>query len=251
MPVHTTGWGAIEVAPRPNDPIEATLKLFREVRSLWDYLDEAAGEVAHYNSGHPICVEKCGLCCQRSVPVVSRLEAEYIVGYLPTSAQANEVQRRALDWLKTPRPDLQGQPVGKGAAILERGPCPFLGDEMKCLIHSARPLSCRGYGATTPEDVWCPRPLIGIETANARHIVTNDTPLGMKIAGVLGGTWEAMRYFGREDLAEVGFLPRLIAQALSKQKIVELRGTAEIEDAKLAQGRWVMPDLFGKLRYAR
>ena len=250
MLVHTNG-RAVEVEARPADPFEATLKLFRGLRLLWDYLDEAAREVEHYNNGHPICIEKCGLCCQRSVPVVSRLEVEYIVGYLPTTTQVNEVRRRALDWLKTPRLDLQGQTAGRGAAMLERGPCPFLGEGAKCLMHSIRPLSCRGYGATTPQDVWCPRPLIGIETANARHSVAKDTPLGTKIAGVLGGTWKAMHYFGREDLAVVGFLPRLVAEATSSQEVRRLRELGQVQDAKMAEGRWVKPDIFGESRYAR
>lgn len=254
----------LDELPRPAAPWESLLRLWRGLRQVWDLLEEAQREVERHNGGHPVCVERCGLCCTRSLPIVSRLEVSYIVGQLPGGKQGEEVRRRALRWLTTPNPRLQAQGLPQRTqlspeqlaqlqadnAVLQEGPCPFLGERLECLIHDVRPLVCRSYGVTLPADPWCPRPLFGIETANARHSVPMDTPLGEKIAAVLRATWRAMKFFGREDLAEIGPLPTLMAEALEGEaKVKELQAAGQIQDAKLGKGRWVLPDIFGQERY--
>jgi len=252
----------VEELPRPSAPWESLLRLYRGLRQVWDLLAEAQREVERQNGGHPICIERCGLCCTRSLPMVSKLEVSYMAGQLPSNVVA-EVRQRARAWLVTPNARLRATGTPQNTmlsedqvralqadnAVLQEGPCPFLGERMECIIHDVRPLVCRAYGATLPADPWCPRPLIGIETANARHSVPMDTALGTKIAGVLRGTWRAVRFYGREDLAEIGPLPTLMAEALMGNEVRALRDAGQIQDAKMGKGRWVLPDLFGVERY--
>ena len=254
---------ADELPPPPADPIEGLLRLWRGLRQLWDYLDEAERTVKAHNNGRPICMEQCGMSCQRSLPIVSKLEVSYMTAQLADYGLVEDVKRRVRAWLTTPNPRLRSlglpqkrrlspaqlQALREDNAVLQEGPCPFLDEEQRCVIHPVRPLICRSYGVTLPADTWCPRPLVGLETANARNVVAKDTPLGMKIGGVLRGTWLAMRHFGRSDLAEVGPLPTLMAEAMMEKEVVALRDAGRIQDAKMGKGMWALPDLFGEQRY--
>lgn len=250
--------------PTIADPIEALLRLYRGLRSLWDFLEEGQREVERYNGGRPVCMARCGLCCSRSTPIVSVLEAGYLVSHLQYLDGREPVKEAALAWVKTANPRLKAQGVPYGRSldgehlaalqadnlVLQSSPCPFLTEEMECRVHAARPLICRAYGVTLPPDEWCPRPLTGMETPNGRMLVGRDTPLGMKIAGCLIGLWEVMRYMKRDDLAVVGLLPMLVAEALALAEVKRLRDGGLMQSAKMGKGRWVKPDLFGEQRYA-
>lgn len=251
--------------PTISDPIEAMLRLYRGLRSLWDYFEEGQREVERYNSGRPICMTKCGMCCRRSTPVVSVLEVAYMVSYLQDASKREAVLAAALSWIKTPDARLKAQGIPYGLAlsgehlaalqadnqVLESSPCPFLTEEMECQIHATRPLICRAYGVTLPADEWCPRPLTGLETPRGRMLVGRDTPLGMKIEGCLIGLWEVMRYMKQDDLAVVGLLPMVIAEALALPDVKRLRAEDAIQPAKMGKQRWVAPDIFGEWKYAK
>ena len=246
--------GALEL-PTISDPVEAALRLYRGLRSLWDFLNEGQRELERFN-GRPICVEKCGQCCQKATPLVSMLEVAYLAGRLhPLEA----VRETALSWARTPNVKLRAQDIPYGQvlrgqplaalqadnSVLQDEPCPFLTPEMGCQIHPVRPLICRSYGVTLTPDEWCPRPLGARETRNSRNLVGRLTPLGLKIAGSTIGLWKAMRHMERSDLAVMGFLPMLVAETLAKPDVKRLQEQGLIQPAKMGKGRWVLPNLFG------
>ncbi len=218
--------GNVAELPRITDPIEAMLRFYRGLRTLWDYLDEGQREVERFNSGRPICVQGCGLCCQRAAPVVSKLEAAYMVGRL--QHLSSQIREASLSWVKA---------AGSG-------PCPFLMEDKGCLVHDSRPLSCRSYGVTSAPEEWCPRPLTGSETPNGRMLVGRHTPLGQKIEGSMAGLWRFMWAFERHDLTEIGPLPIMVAEIVAPADVKRLRAENAIDAKKMQRARGVMPNLF-------
>ena len=146
-----------------------------EVEALVDYWTELEGihqgfkiaqEQVVTTIGRPICVEKCGRCCQQASPIAYGIEAEYAVSVmLGKPGVLAEIMPRIRDWLTAPTNRTYGKAVTAGnqdklvgefrQAV--NGRCCFLADDMSCMIHYARPMVCRAYGVTHMPNDWCPR----------------------------------------------------------------------------------------------
>ncbi|KKL90464.1 hypothetical protein LCGC14_1904420 [marine sediment metagenome] len=214
---------------------------------LHSRLDRARRSVEIGTGGRPICITNCGVCCQRTVPAATQLEAEYVVSLLPL-LHGTEVRARALGWMVERHPGLQFWDKVHGRAYqaeeqrlladdqqaLERTRCPFLTVGQECMIYSARPLVCRAYGVTMAQDPECPRPLAPSETTRRRVGLGASGPLAkelLKIKGALVGQVKAQR---AQSLLLTSWLPGLVALAVARDELIALRAEGLVADVKLA-----------------
>lgn len=237
---------SIVVARRIPDPLRSLLRLQKQLREVWEAIDEGKRAVER-DTGRPICVADCGLCCQRMTPAVTKLEAEYIASNLPKLGNFDEVQSRVLDWLtaEDARIDHHNVPEGvtltpheanqvrQGISLVERSRCPLLSDQNRCLIYEFRPLVCRAYGITGVDE-WCPRPLSSHEFPKMRSLVRAHTPLGQQLSRLMDRLRQQMVEYLREDLLTLSHLPMFLAWFIAQDKVQSLRSSGKIPQARAA-----------------
>lgn len=138
--------------------------------------------------GTPVCIPDCGVCCKGNVPNCMIIEAIFMVSSLPALGTFKQAVDAAEAWLLE-KPVIaahevalsyDGLPVGPVSrkirdqwAQVAKWRCPFLMDDMRCLIHSCRPLVCRAFGVTR-EGEGCPRPLGRGETLMSRGVMDSS-----------------------------------------------------------------------------
>ena len=136
---------------RPLQGIEATYRAFA-----------LAEQELVRTIGVPICVEKCGKCCQTVVPLVWEAEAKFAVSWLlgASPEERDTILSVCEGWLLDRDPRLPTHGL-KGVLTQEqwnrlrpevdvltgadpRGAgCPFLGVDKTCSVHEIRGLECR------------------------------------------------------------------------------------------------------------
>jgi len=204
---------------------------FIKLEQVHRRLDDAAATVEQA-TGRPICIEHCGKCCETHVPFAMDIEAHYLLGTMVGSPKWQDIKTRAFQWLIQKEPatlsfsraqgrnltDEEKTHIAWELEAVQSRPCPFLADDKSCLVHEARPLVCRAYGATAVADAWCPRPLAPNETPERRRIVTRLGNLGQAIKGAYQ---DLVNWTGQtsSDLLGVSFFPSLIARQTSREEL--------------------------------
>lgn len=169
-------------------PILTPLEQRGRLESYWIPLEalhqgySAAQRILERNIGRPVCVEHCGACCQHATPLAYGFEAEYAVTHLMAHPRLGEILTRIRDWLTAPgkwvptsamrgTKEIDLQP---DLAVALNGRCPFLADDMRCMVHAGRPLVCRSYGVTHMPNRWCPRGVGLGEVGDTRTFIDPD-----------------------------------------------------------------------------
>ena len=210
--------------------------------------------------GKPVCIEGCGKCCERVVPLASGLEVSYITGHLPSLDNSDRVTKRALEWLEDDNPELirtkelrlgSHEKLQEQVSLLRVGRCPFLLETAECLIYQVRPMACRAYGVTSPSNTWCNRPLAGMESDTFCWTIDRKTPVGEQIQAYVIALWQAIDHFNMEHLKLYGLLPTMVAELLDPVGLGNLHRRGTIQPAKLAKGqgeRWELFNMDSPLR---
>lgn len=233
-------------APQVMDRTSALLQSYRLLEAMHKALEQGQAELER-NIGWPVCIEGCGKCCQHHTPVALNVETAYIMSTLAIlPGMRDKLLQKSFDWLTHEHAGVslynkvRGIPKDQDIikqleherAVITTTQCPFL-DGTECLIHGARPITCRAYGVTLMPDEWCPRHLHYTETSTRRMIVGYDTKLGGQLASLMQKL---------ANTSPIGFLPTMIARELDLSKLQAL--VPSIADAKLGVGRGI-PRLFG------
>lgn len=162
------------------EPIKAVHDLYAELEAATSAFREGARQalaLAHPGQDLPTlgCPEGCGACCERFLPDILPLEADY-----------------AALWILGHRPEL----AGRTREPRNSPPCPFYDPdkpEAHCSIYPARPLICRlfSYSAVTTKE--------GLPAYSLCWAMPDPQGQGKR-------TW-----LGREILDELGSYPPLMA----------------------------------------
>lgn len=233
--------------PDGGGQIMTLLEGYSLLERLYRALEEGERELEQARGGRPICVSACGLCCQRIVPMAMVIEVKYILSHLHM-LPGPEIKARALGWMAERHPGLilwekvRGRPyrdeerrlLVDDQHTLERTACPFLTADKLCLLYRVRPLVCRAYGVTLPQDPWCPRPLHITETAERRMGVGPSGPLGKAIIKLKGALVGRLRQAGATNLLVSSWLPGLLARDLAREELISLQSEGKVADIKLA-----------------
>ena len=227
-------------------PFGELLRRLTVLEALHGLYQQAEGELTRH-IGVPICMDKCGKCCQHNTVMVWGIEVERIASCLVGQRNVlNEVMERCERWLLhdngvVPSPtQLAKNPlkVIQAGNELVKKLCPLLQDDMKCLIHVCRPLACRAYGVTTyPVD--CPRPP-GFGEDPSRKAYNRGMGERVKVA-----FHELMKDFGENDRqsATVGFLPTLLMAKLRADRFAGLVDSGMVHPVKLSRGFMASPTI--------
>lgn len=219
-----------------NHPFRSLIQRLSKLDKIHGLYQKAEDEVeAHI--GMPICMSKCGLCCQSNSPMVWGIEVEAIASHLLGQVDLlNTVMDRCEHWLRsnngTHSPAYYQQNTGKlmeRARELYTGRCVLLGEDKRCLIHPARPLACRAYGVTSyPAD--CPRPYGLGESASSRAYNSGMAPMIKEAVNQL------LKECASDSFAAtVGFLPTLLMMRLRSQQFVSLVDSGRVDPVKLVK----------------
>lgn len=208
--------------------------LLRQAHQLWD----AAADSLYRAVGVPLCVEKCGRCCEVTVPVAIDLEADYAVSILlglPTSQQIIATLEAWLTEFDVARgittpvghPITVEKQMAEGEAV-QGSCCPLLGADKKCLLYEARPLGCRAYGVTTAPHQFCRRPhLLGAAMNSNLYCLQGQAVLQMNTK---------VEPFQRASRAVSGFFPSLIFSKVREAQFRELVQAEKVPLVKLSAG---------------
>lgn len=212
------------------------LQAFFDLREIHHVFD-AAEHVLEEDIGVPICVPKCGLCCQHNMPPYMTIEAINAVSYLTGMGQLKKMVSIAEGWLlekHTFATIYEGMPVGFAGEKLKeewmgvfRSQCPFLGRDARCLLYAVRPLTCRSYGVTRDNSELCPRPLGRGESATQRRYIPADM-LKQKIAACRK-QWEKKN----KTWIISGSAPAMLYRAAKPEKFKNLVESNRIASAKI------------------
>ncbi len=183
--------------------------------------------------GRPICMEKCGRCCEHNTPYATALEAVNAASRLVGQGKLAHALDLAEGWLTdSTGMRMDGIPTGvikeeirKEWDKVRLDQCPFLTEDKRCGIWDVRPLSCRAAGVTRDLTPICPRPL-GKGERDGAPMVVNGEPIRQR--------WEALVTRIRQggpDLLVHGFMPALLLRAADParfRKAVERAPSAKL-----------------------
>lgn len=188
--------------------------------------------------GRSICIAGCGKCCEHNTVQCMTIEAINAVSILTGQGKLTQAVSIAEGWLldhHKQAPTYEGMvegrllPAGIHAEFIALAglPCPFLAENKECLIHDARPISCRAYGITRTGKGFCPRPTGKGET------VTNL--MYIQAPGLRQDIEKFKTRYTRShpEWTIFGLLPTLIFRAAKEKEFRKLVKDNRIASAKL------------------
>jgi len=162
---------------------DPTIKAFMDLQKIQGHFKIAAGYLEKQIEAS-VCVPNCGLCCKCNTVPAMTIEAMNIVSVMSGEARLKEVLDIAENWLLEKHsftPSYEGMPIGLSSEkiknewmAMQSNQCPFLNEQLQCVIHSARPLVCYAYGVTRDAIDVCPRPL-GRGESSTHHAYVDST----------------------------------------------------------------------------
>lgn len=185
----------------------------------------------------PLCVANCGLCCTINTPVITEIEARYIVASLFT-VPTSKVLQRCEEWITRDIPgvtsitkapemrqltDKERRSLSYEGQAVQQSQCPMLGEDKSCLIHSIRPISCRAWGVTKAAAPYCKRKRAVFESQNNLAYLTS-APQVQRAIKQLGNT------------GYCGFLPVLVYRLAKPKELQRLIEDGKVATAKLTLG---------------
>jgi len=208
------------------DSVTEQLRAYQALRNCHRAWDLAA-EVLRKALGVPLCVESCGLCCDFNVPVALEVEADYAISILlgRPKAEQDAIVSTIEGWLTEFDPArgltlAVGHPaepdeVQRLAWAVQQTRCPLLSADKQCLLHEARPMSCRAFGVTMPTIPGCRRP----KPVGAPEGATGYWLEGGEVEQQLAGYVNALAAAAKP---RCGFFPTLIFSRLREARFREL-----------------------------
>lgn len=237
--------------PAPAIPADTQTLItgFTLLEELHRELDGARADVEQAVGGRPLCVQNCGKCCETNVPQATAIEAKYLFSQASLMPRSRDIRRRALGWIAEQHPNLRlhNKVVGRRYTAeeqrelyddnkkIEHTGCPFLAPDKSCMVYEARPLVCRGYGATWAADPWCPRPLAPTETPERRMGIRPGGPRGQQLQRIRKALMVFLSQRAPEMLASSWF-PTLVAREQDRDEVIALHREGKVADIKLAMG---------------
>jgi len=215
------------------------IQAFLALKEIHRCFDEAAHTLER-NLGTPICIEKCGRCCEVNVPKSLAIEALHAVSVLAGKRKLKTAAAMAEDWLLTHHkeaPSMEGLPL-LGASFISSKlndeyyaiagiRCPFELEDKSCFIHEARPLACRAFGVTYEPSMYCPRPIGAIESVSKRYYI--DSP---DLKEIVSHFKTAARNINPSWVIS-GFVPAMLYRAAHESDFKRLVRDNRIATAKL------------------
>lgn len=190
----------------------------------------------------PVCIEKCGKCCEINTPQWTAIEAMNAVSVLAGNGKLDEALKRAEYWLTQKDEAISYEGMLAGCFVpskikeehwkISRAQCPMLDDDKRCVIHEARPLACRAGGVTVEYFGFCPRPQGRGEPATSRMYL-KCPDLKAEIANFKE---EARRIDPKFVI--YSFVPTMLFRAAREVKFYEM-----VHDNKIASAKIVGTDL--------
>ena len=142
---------------------------------------EVAARGLEQSRAATLCVEDCGACCELNTPHIREIEGRYIRSVIFGNGSLSRLMSICEGWLLDRPPQLVSYDLPSGGMSqdnwrklrpeviwLLRSPCPLLDDTKRCILYSARPLSCRAYGVTRLAGPECRRPQGANESGKVR-----------------------------------------------------------------------------------
>jgi len=216
------------------------VKAFVELHALHKVMN-AGQERLEKAIGVPACIPNCGRCCQENTVMAMAIEAIDMISYLPSISKngLKSVIDIAEGWLLEP---IKGVSTFKGIPrgiitqdllyewkLVTKSQCPFLSTSAGsiCLIHEARPLTCRTFGIYRDAMPICPRkPGMG-ETLTQKAII--DSKLLSPLVKEFRNNCET----ANPGWILSGFAPTMLFRAARPDKLKEHVDNNRIASAKL------------------
>ena len=212
------------------------IQAFMELRRIHEMF-AAAEAMVQDHIGKPICIPRCGLCCQRNTPPWMTIEALQAVSVLTGKGKLRQMVSIAEGWLLERHRQAslyEGVPVGWAKPQLRDewqammvSQCPFLDASQLCLLYEVRPLTCQSYGVTRDNADICPRPLGRGETATRRAYVD-----GSVIATAIRDFREHCRLKNKSWIVS-GMVPTMLYRVAEPEQFKRLVMNNRIASAKL------------------
>jgi Fe-S-cluster containining protein len=212
------------------------LQAFINLRSIQRVFNAAEG-VIERDLGTPICVRGCGKCCQCNTPLASVIEGINIISVFELDqAKIKRIVQSAESWLLEPHGNkiFNGMPIGfqSGEIMQEwqrtaRQQCAFLQENMDCMIHNDRPLTCRAFGVFRDGADICPRPL-GKGESLSRHGYIRETEVRPLVTEFFNDCKTRQPVWATRC-----FVPTVIFRAASPKKFREYVADNKIASAKI------------------
>lgn len=225
------------------------LQAFSELRTIHRMLGEAEGWLLQHR-GVPICIEKCGKCCEINTVPVHSIEASMVVSYIIGAGKTEWIDW-CRNWLieRHPQaPTYGGMPKGVTSPELtqewkdlQRTPCIFLSTDKRCLIYEFRPLPCRTFGVTRIPTSYCPRPLAKAEMSG-QALYVGGRPALILIKETQGFLKRVAQR--NPDWAQQGFLPAMIMRQAREKEFRDLIADNRIASAKLVGTAYSLQSLW-------
>ena len=184
----------------------------------------------------PLCMPKCGKCCEINTPMWTTIEAIHAISVLSGRAKIAKMTSIAEGWLVERDTSLSYNGMITGlvpAKITEewrrvsRSRCPFLAYDKSCLVHEVRPLVCQAYGVTVDSSEICPRKL-GYNETKSQVMTVDGTPLREEIL-------KFKDYCRSKEPAwlKSSFVSSVLYRAAKPDKFTELLGRNSIPSARI------------------
>lgn len=141
------------------------IQAFLELREIGKAF-QAGADLLSGRLGVPLCI-RCGFCCKHNTPPALTIEAINLVSVMTGEGKIPDIVSRAEGWLldRDGFKIMEGMPAGAMTPALREEwayslslPCPFQGADNQCIVHMARPMTCRAWGTVTDRHEICRRP---------------------------------------------------------------------------------------------
>lgn len=206
-------------------------------------LNKAFGQMQGVLEGHlgtPICIPNCGICCLHNSPHCMIIEAIYMVSSLIGEGRLHKVLDVAENWLLEKDPEVtiyRGLPAGilppdlkNEWAMIYKRRCPFLTEDLSCLVHTCRPMVCQAFGVTRDAE-GCPRPLGRGETSTSHAYMGSKDRLTL---ATIVQEFKDQCERRKPEWVIRGFIPTLLFRAAKPDKF-----RAYVDDNRIASAKIV------------
>jgi Fe-S-cluster containining protein len=187
--------------------------------------------------GVETCISGCGICCKNNTPFAKIIESINSISVLTGQGKLKRALSLAEGWLLDHSKEAktyEGRPVNLASPQvhsewlkLRQTQCPFLQDNMQCLVHDVRPLACRAYGVTFEEHDICPRKP-GFGETLTQHCYTKSDELRKFV----NRYWDQCHEW-KSEWTVGGFFPTLLFRAGNEKKFREYVANNQIASAKI------------------
>jgi len=220
------------------------LQAYKKLEAIHKSFDGAAQELEMVRAA-PLCIEDCGLCCQKNTPVTWGIEGQYLLSVIAGNGSLSSIMSRCEAWCldrhrgansyglkpgRVPQKEWEEKLRDEVSALIASS-CPMLDSDRRCAIYQARPIGCRAYGVSRVPGRECRRP-IGVgesETMRAYYSGPGGIALRNRVKRFIADL--------RAPWASSWFLPTLLLSLGMPGKFKAIVDDGRVASAKLVVGR--------------